>query len=238
MKRKLENLLQHLCPGIRFYLLWDDEPSGLRIPSLRACTSPSLHCYIRPAIEPAPVIIINRNCVRMENAERWGDGREAVEQEELALSAITLHEAAHVLNLDAPFYEEPAAPVDDETRSTLINGLIDPSFAPPIQDGSPPWGYHTPRFLRILCHLLYRAEKFLNRRLPRWAVLGAEGFCLHRIESYETSLHNECEKLTDLPLEKIPSMPIPEDFSRIVNRDLADWIRQRKENANVVSQKI
>lgn len=238
-------MLSSLFPAAPCYVLRQNEVE-MKIPTLLACTSPRLHHYLKPDLErlglwegERPTILLNTESIHYENGNRWGDGLKSVEQEELATVAIFIHELAHVIAIGSPFLW-PSEFTDDEMveqRKLLVSDLAAYDYSPPVPEAGPPWTCHHPRFLRLLCHLAFRAEKLLSCQLPSWSLLGGKLQGLNHISAYRAALSEEVEQLADVPMEQIPTLPAAKGFQRIVSADLDAWLKiPRKENSNAICE--
>ncbi len=127
-----------------------------------------------------------------------------------------LHEVAHVLSR-----EMQLSPVTDFQAEMMVT-LTERWVASPICVRQAPWIGHDAAWLRILLHLLYRANQELNERIPLSLAVPNGNYELNTY-GFAIDIGDEPERLSHLSLAEIQSVSPPEPYRERWLRETRQW---------------
>src|SRR5262245_28485018 len=149
-----------------------DLPRPLNWPKMFfGATAPSMDLTLKPYLcwrGRAPCILLNDHLLGEEVAEQVANGFDRAEAERWSFLRAALHEAAHILSRQPPYYRETEDAPPAELVLLLLHNPDVESYSPP--DGLPQHG-HSLVWMRVLSHLTYRARR-RGVRLSALAVAG------------------------------------------------------------------
>lgn len=235
LRRRLERLCRAIAPGdigtLPLYVVFaSDLPSELT-GTMGGFTGPTVDQLCRPYIHswvghgPCYVVDDRRatQCVRRilpecDDASRW---RYACG----AMTATALHEFGHILQSGVRLYE----PTDiDGEREALMRRVA--AEKRQMSTGKPlaiDYNEHGLSFIRICCHIHWRAEQ-LGIRFPLPTVCGGLRYRLSCATRYAFAIRDEPQRLADWTFQQIRKTPPPEMLAAIYARDLE--LRERRAN--------
>jgi hypothetical protein len=173
--------------------------------------------------------VLNDHAIRSEAEATAGD--DAVLRDELAqqwIVAVALHELAHVLQQPLSL-DTPATSLSEERE-----GLLAAWCRQPIAVSSVPWQGHDAKFIRVLCHVLHRAEQAGIDRVPRSVAFPNHAYGLSNLEQYEAKLQAELDTFTGTFAE-LQKTPPPAEFVTLWRQDVQHYIQSLSAVPDLVS---
>jgi hypothetical protein len=174
-----------------------------------------------------PAIVINDDAIGKDANE--SASTDVVLRDDIfrtRILAITLHETAHVLTspIDLrPIPSDIAAEIEKSTRDTVIQ-WIENKPLPPDSEMTPQWAGHELEFIRVLLHVINRAESLGIERLPDVFLFSNANYSLSGLWAYRRALKDELEgfdsSLTFFDLRKCHP---PKSFIELWRNDLHAW---------------
>ena len=141
------------------------------------------------------------------------------------LTALLIHEVSHVLS-------KPIDVDDDfpEVAIPFLKATVSNPHPPQPQDALKPlpWIGHQCDFLRVLAHVVHRAEALLQDRLPDPWLLANRSYCVSPLFCYRDVLGDEPEDMAGASFSTIRDTPIPEPFLELWRDDAARYLRENK----------
>lgn len=235
LRDRTTRIIREIVPdlaGRNFYIILDsDLPSSApHSDNIGGCASAALATSYRDAIGPrwkgrGPAVVV------AEAAWKWAGAhqrpRHRIEHIRRAFLEIAIHEAAHVV--DRGWYED-AAPTPETIRATreaVEETLADaPNHAP---GNRPPFHGHEWQWLRIVLHLIHRANAFGYECFAAGAV-DSDFYGLSYINDYARALGDEPDRFAYLPFATINHTLPPPAFCELWNADVERWLSQQSQN--------
>lgn len=224
-----------LAPSIPLYILGTSQglpPELSDYPAIGLFSS-WLDATAREWLEAAgrwrgrgPAIFLNDVLIRgMSIRDAGGDHELAEELYRDRLTAVFCHELSHALG-------RPLDLDDDYPRSAVVT-LMEAALTAPRPERKAadtpqpePWEGHRADFIRVLCHVVYRAERLLGERLPgEW--LFAQTYGLAPLFIYRDVLADEVEAMAGDSFETIRNTPLPGPLLHLWRRDLVQYYRHQ-----------
>lgn len=221
MKRFLHNLLDSILLRQRYIVFESECPQGLpKMGRAAGATSPSLDLALQPWLESRgewagrkPVIWIDDLAIR--NAT-------ATNEEQLALAAVAIHEAAHVAEHRQTLRSYPEA-----VRNAVVK-IAAYSEARQHHASTPPFFQHGWKFVRICSHLRQRARA-VGVDVPGHWVFDGDVYELPSLNQFDSTLLGglEARDLAAEPIEKINTFRPPRAFEELWQRSLRAWLAKQ-----------
>lgn len=209
----IEWLLSELLPGTPVHVVTPSHPRlrelGVTMAGFKAAafTAPSLAFLLGVGVgdDPGLCMVVDRDQCK----DDWGT------------EAIALHEAAHHLSDQRPVRSRHRSLGPAIVRDALQSMETLP---PPVQRPRP-WAQHEARFVRMLCHLMYRA-----RRLGSYAQFHDAFQCGHYLlpsgDEWNDALGDEPQQLCGLHLDEVATFTPPIAYQQFAKQALADAERE------------
>jgi len=136
------------------------------------------------------------------------------------------HEASHIADrpiLPSEEKDEDLQPKADDISSALLAEFC--AVESPLAVLEPvAWHDHDARFFRLLFHVAHRIMPFVDVHLCRYDWADTLQYALPSSDyKYRAALGDEPERLADVPLTEISSIPPPTAFTNVWANDLRYW---------------
>ena len=227
----LEELARAIAPidlgGCPMYVVpcdADDLPTQFRGFSFAGLTSTWLDLALHPWLVSCgawcgrgPAIVVNSTSTRCGAvADADGPGDFADELYRTRLSATFVHELAHVLGQPIDIDSAPDLP----ERGLLAAAEVARWARGEHRTPPHPWAGHDWTFVRLLLHVVYRAERLLGESLPANWLFGARHYGLSPWWSYKHALGDEPERMAGATFAEIRETAPPTGFLRLWREDV------------------
>lgn len=184
-----------------------------------ALTARNMDCRLREFIPDwhgrGPAILLNDRRIREDAPKPGPDWPDPLRWE---FGRAALHEGAHILEFGPPYYggsdggDKPYPP-------DLLDKMAD-FLSRPWDDVKPakvpPWHQHQAPWLRLVCHLAYRARRLLDLYVSVAAVVGDYRFYgMGHPGRYAQALGDEPERCMGRPFHEIMRQAPPEEFTAV-----------------------
>lgn len=181
-----------------------------------------------------PVIVLNDIAIRAEAEALAGDDHEFADQlYRSRILATALHEAGHVLQCQIdlrPIPEDIAFDVEHRAQDAVAEFVANED-TPPV-----PWKGHDAEFIRVLIHVVNRAEQILGERLPARLLFDHGRFDVSTLFCYRRAIEREIVAFdSTMTFADLRLCHPPDAFVDLWKQDLHDWLeRQTAEDDSAV----
>jgi hypothetical protein len=157
-------------------------------------------------------MVINDTCF-----SDWMDADEI----ELTVSAIVLHELAHILERSTNYRDRQGEPpVRIQFEALCIGDAV--AREAELEEIACPFLGHELRFIRAALHLRHRAD-VLGTLVPLYGYCGGNQYGLSHPSRYREALGDEPTRLADMSIRDILNTESPEAFRFLWATDMAHW---------------
>jgi hypothetical protein len=230
------DLVAEVAPELRgLYVVFasatNDDLAEMAKEQIVGCTTPNMDRRLGRFISPwrgrQPCMLLADRELQEEAARRVGSGVTLAQAERWVFGAVALHEAAHILERPPPYWGGADGPGEypPELLKEMAVWLATPEKDLPPPPSPEPWFGHGALWLRILCHIAWRARrKGLCLSTPVVVNIGGGSYYgLGNPQVFEASLGNEMERCADLPFEQFLYDNPPEAYSAVWDEVKVEW---------------
>lgn len=228
-REQLEKAARAILPERRVYVLFASQlPKQYRPRGCFGLTGRGLDLVLRDTIGATwqgrgAVIVLDENQAQCYVRECQPFAPEAITARRELWKAAA-HEVGHVAGrLVLPSEIED----DDPGFRDVVGGALFDFCAnpPPIAVACLiPWEGHDGRFIRLLFHAAHRVRLAASEWIPYCGWFDPRQYGLtSREDQYQTALGDEPERLADVPLTEIASIPPPPTFVETWRSDVRAW---------------
>lgn len=175
-----------------------------------------------------PAVLLNVEALKAEAVRDVGADQDlADELLRGRVYAVFAHELAHVAELGVDLWEFTNLDAASRHAGQVVRCFAADDYAPAVE----PWHGHNAVWLRLLGHVVYRAERLLDQRLPTWWVCGDYG--LTSFVGYRATLDDEPERMANEPLDTIRDTAPPRSFIELWRQDIRRWFSSTERTPEV-----
>lgn len=213
--QRLESLCRELAPldlaDSPLYIVWQGNlPADHgQAKSCHGCTAPSLDLWVKSHIEN----YAGRGPCMLINDIAMGEDLPSMEAFESRATDTVVHELAHILDREQ-LYADRAGVSEDRITFERLVVFKDLDEAPPETPPDNLWLGHGAPFIRLACHLAYRAQQLGFEIVPADLCAGYR-YGLYPAIEYARALGDEPERMIDSSFAEIRATEQPHRFGKL-----------------------